>query len=186
MTTTTQSTTYTSQGSKAKFHAEQKFDAKQMRHYVNGKVSVLHCHHYATLFSQLAMDARQFGGVQILLDTSRDVFGGVLKDYYQKNGITDRSERIAIAEQYCSFTGLGCVELKLGDTGGTATMSHSHVDEGWLKKWGQHDQPVNYIGQGFLKAACAAIFDLNPDKVSVEETQSIVRGASTSYFSLNW
>ena len=63
-------------------------------------------------------------------------------------------------------------------------MDNSHVDEGWIKKWGNRDKPVNFIGQGYVAAALAAIYDLPAGSYDVYETQSIVSGADTSRFSL--
>ena len=38
------------------------------------------------------------------------------------------------------------------------------VDQGWIKKWGQRDKPVNYIGQGFIAAALNLPSDPNRQK----------------------
>jgi hypothetical protein len=186
MTTATQTKIWTSADSKVSFAADQQFDQKRMRHYLNGKVSVMHCHHYATLFTQLALDADDFGGTDIMVEASCESFWPVLRDYYKKNKIEEVSDRIAIAEQYCSFVGLGQVSFEFSDGSGTATMKHSHVEEGWLKKWGQRNEPVNFMGIGYVKAAWAAIFGKDPSSVSVEETQSIVCGASATRFNINW
>jgi len=185
MTTTTK-TMQTSQGSKIQFQPNQQFDGKKMRHYVNGQTSVLHCHHYASLFSQLADDAQDFQGPKLLADASCETFGQVLCDYFKKNNVTDTCDRIAIAEQYCVFSGMGEIQFQFGPNSGTAVMSHCHVDEGWVKKWGQRDKPVNFIGQGFIQGCWGAIFDRQPSECKVEETQSIVCGAGTSQFTINW
>ena len=56
-----------------------------------------------------------------------------------------------------------------------------------MKKWGQRTQPVNYLGRGFIQAACAAVHGLHdPRSVQVSETQSIVCGASVSKFVAVW
>ncbi len=186
MTTATKKTGRTSQGSSVKFVANQTFDSDRMRHYLNGKVSVLHCHHSATLFTQLATDAEDMNGPALLTEASSETFYPVLRDYYRENTVSEIDDRIAIAEQYCAFIGLGEIELGFSDNTGYASMKHSHVDEGWVQKWGQRDSRVNFIGEGFIRAAWAAIFDKSPSECKVEETQSIVSGSSTSKFALNW
>jgi hypothetical protein len=51
---------------KTEFEIDHKFDPIRNRHYMNGVCTVLHCHHYATLYTQLADDAEQFAGVRLL------------------------------------------------------------------------------------------------------------------------
>ena len=45
---------------KVEFEIDHRFDPVKNRHYLNGFCSVLHCHHYATLYTQLADDAVDF------------------------------------------------------------------------------------------------------------------------------
>jgi hypothetical protein len=66
----------------ARFVAERRFDSKRMRHYINNELSVLHCHHYASLFSQLADDAKLLHGDKLLKQASEESFYPVLVDYY--------------------------------------------------------------------------------------------------------
>ncbi len=174
-------------GSEVVLKTSQKFDSDRMRHYLNGRQTVLHCHHYLTLFTQMAWDAENFNGPKLLIQSSAETFYSMLWDYYKKNRITEICDRISIAEQYFRFVGLGSIRFEFWGRNGLATMPYSHIDEGWMKKWGQAQKRVNFIGQGYIQAACAAIFDLrSPDKINVEETQSIVCGASTSSFTINW
>ena len=167
------------------FIANQKFDGDKMRHYLNDELSVLHCHHYVSLFSQLADDAELLKGAKLLIESSEDTFYNILVKYFKDNNINTTEERQSISEQYFSFIGMGTVELKLSNNGGTAEMKHSHVDEGWIKKWKTREKPVNYIGQGYLAGAFSAIFDSELNTYEVEETQSIVSGSPTSKFVIN-
>lgn len=166
------------------FNANQVFDGERMRHYLNDELSVLHCHHYSTLFTQLADDADWLSGPQLLAESAEESFHGVLGRYFETHGIEDIEERTAIVEQYYSHIGLGQVALKTNEQGWTADMPHAHVDEGWIKKWGQRDKAVNFIGQGFLAAATAAIHGEPCGTYRVVETQSIVKGADTSKFNI--
>ena len=178
---------YTSDGSGVEFKPEQTFDRNRMRHQFEGNTSVLHCHHYATLFTQLAMDAGNFNGPALLVRSAADSFQEPLEKYFKKHNLNDVVERIDVAEQFFSFMGLGSIRLQCTSNNAEVTMKHSHVDEGWLKKFGKSDVRVNYIGEGFIKAACAAIFDLpDPHGVQVTEQQSLVTGAPDSKFTANW
>jgi hypothetical protein len=167
------------------FVAKQEFDANRMRHYMNGELSVLHCHHYATLFTQLADDAKLLRGPALLAEAAEESMYPVLKQYFEDNGIDSTEDRVSICEQYYSFIGLGEVKLDYqGDTG-TAEMAHSHVDEGWLKKWDKRNSSINFIGLGYLAAAFAAIKGAPVGTYSAKETQSIVCGADSSKFTIN-
>jgi len=186
MTSPTTTVTHTSAGSRIEFQVDQTFDDRKMRQYANGVTSVLHCHHYTGLFTQLAMDAEALEGVKHLTDASCEVFGKVLAGYYKTHGVEAVNDRLAIAEQYFGFSGLGEVRFEFGETEGRVTMPHAHVDEGWIKKWGERRAPVNHIGRGYIKAVWAAVFEKDPAACKVEETASIVCGAPVSEFTVNW
>jgi predicted hydrocarbon binding protein len=162
------------------------FDAKRRRHYLNDGLVVLHCHHYATLFTQLALDAKDLvDGTQILKEVTEDVFNGVLSDYYKKSGITDSKERLDIASQMFSAIGMGQMIILSGDeTGGEIDIPHPYLDKGWLKKWGMAKNPVNFIGAGYIGAMFSAAFEKPCRTYSVTETRSMVMGAEKSHFSV--
>lgn len=168
----------------ARFKADQRFDSGKARQYVNGDVTVFHCHHYATLFSQLADDAKLLKGATLLADAAEESFYPVLAGYFEEHGVDTTEDRVSIVEQYFSFVGLGKVKINIGNGKGYAEMPHAHVDEGWVKKWSKRDKPVNFIGQGFLAAAFSAITGSEPRTFSVTETQSKVSGASASLFEI--
>jgi len=156
------------------------FDKKSSRHYLNGAVSVFHCHHYTTLYTQLAMDAQK---TELLKDVSEESFYHLLVNYYETNGIDLIDERINIACQYYGAVGLGKMEVKfLGDDSGEVVVFSSHVDQGWIKKWGKHDAPVNYITAGYIQAVFSAVLDLPMGVFDAREIESIVMGAKESLF----
>jgi predicted hydrocarbon binding protein len=163
---------------------DHKFDADKKRHYVNNVLTVLHCHHYATLFTQLALDAKELvDGTQILKQTAEDVFFNVLSDYYKKNGISDPQQRLEVAVQMFTTFGMGKMVMVSSDAnGGDIDMPHPHVDEGWLKKWGKYKEPVNFIGSGYLSGMFSAAFDKPTRTYKVTETQSTVMGTDKSHF----
>ena len=75
------------------FEIDHRFDPVANRHYLNGVCSVLLCHHYATLYTQLALDATDFEGVRHLVETSEDVFYDVLRQYFDDKGISEVEEK---------------------------------------------------------------------------------------------
>lgn len=154
------------------------FDRERCRHSLNGFQTVLHCHHYMTLTTQMAEDADDLcNGTEVLISTMEDTIYKVLKNYYDTNNITDLWEKVSIAEQYYTLCGLGQIQWQhAGEFSGWVKVLHSHVDEGWKKKWSQRNKPVNYIGRGFIQAAMALFNDKQPRSYRSEETKSIVCG----------
>lgn len=169
--------------SKARLELDRAFDPKACRHYLNDKMHVLHCHHYATLYCQLADDCSILDAKRLLANCAEDTIYDALTGYFAAHDISCVEDRIAIGEQYFSATGLGkMVVVCAGPHGGDVEFVHSHVDEGWIKKWGQRDEPVNFIGVGFVAAVFAAAFGKPARSFAVTEVQSIVAGADRSAF----
>lgn len=159
------------------------FDPIQKRHYINGACVVLHCHHYATLYTQLADDAKDFHGEKLLRETAEDTFYNVLTDYYKNHSVTSTEDKVTIAEQYYSAVGLGQMKIDgIGEFAGSVTLQHSHIDEGWIKKWGKNNKPINFITQGYISAVFSAINGKTIRSYKVQETQSIVSGNKESVF----
>jgi hypothetical protein len=162
-----------------------RFDPRSCRHEMSGAAYVLHCHHYTSLYCQLADDAEMFDGKALLRKAAALAFYDELVRIFDEHCADALDDKAALAEQYWKFTGMGIVALEaVGPMGGAARMPRSHVDDGWIKKWGKRDEPVNFIGQGFLAAAFAAIYELPVASFAVEETESIVAGAEASRFKI--
>ncbi len=163
-----------------------KFDASKNRHYMNDVHFVLHCHHYATLVTQLAIDAEDLvKGTGVLARSSEESFLNFLSDYFAKNKVQDTSERLDIGCRMFSELGLGKIEVESTDGSvGEVIMRHSHIDEGWVKKWGTGSTAVNFIGVGYVGAMFAAAYGKPAGSFKVHESQSIVSGAGHSVFTV--
>lgn len=166
---------------------QQHFDPQRKRHYLNDHLTVLHCHHYATLFTQLSLDAKELvDGTSILKESVEDVFYEVLKNYYANNNVTDPADRIDIGRQMFSAVGMGKMVVNTSqENGGEIEMPFAYVDEGWIKKWGKFKEPVNFIGRGYIAGMFSAAFDKPPKTYKVTETQSRVMGADKSVFKIS-
>lgn len=164
---------------------DHRFDNVKKRHCINGDCVVLHCHHFTALYTQLADDAKDFGGERLLKETSEEVFYKVLVSYYKDNNIKSVEDKISIAEQYYAAVGLGKLIIAgLGDFAGNARLVNSHIDEGWIKKWGKNDKPINFITQGYLASVFSAINNKPIRFYKVQECESIVCGAKESIFKI--
>jgi hypothetical protein len=165
---------------------DHKFDSARNRHYLNDNLVVLHCHHYATLFTQLALDAREIvDGTKLLFETMEEVYREVLTSYYQNNSITEVQDRIDIAVQLFSSVGMGKMNpLSISENGGEIEMPFAYVDDGWLKKWGKNDDSVNFIGAGYVAGMFSAVFGKPVRTYKVSETNSRVKGDAKSLFKI--
>ncbi|MCX6135966.1 MAG: hypothetical protein NTV54_00510 [Ignavibacteriales bacterium] len=158
------------------------YDGVKKQHYLNGSLTVLHCHHYTTLYTQLALDANE---TALLAKTAEETFYGELTAYFEQHDITTLKTKIELACDYYAAVGLGAMEVvSLGDDSGVVTLKSSHVDAGWLKKWGKHTVAVNYIGAGFIAAMFAVITGKPMGSFNAIETSSIVTGSPYSQFSV--
>jgi len=161
---------------------EHSFDRSTKRHYLNGQVSVLHCHHYSTLYTQLALDAQK---TALLAESAEEAFYEYLAEYFDKHNLAAIATKIDIACQLYAAIGLGKMRVNyLGDDSGEVELLSSHVDSGWIKKWSTYDAPVNYIGAGYITAMFSAVLAEQRNAFQANETQSIVMGAETSIFNV--
>jgi len=160
---------------------ERKFDPVRCRHSVNGETYVLHCHHYATLYTRLAEDCAMLDGKRLLREVMEDTVYSTLTKYFADHAVKSVAERIAIGEQYYGFTGLGQMHVVCaGPDSSEVDLIHSHMDSGWIKKWGQREMPVNHISSGFVAGMLAAALGKSPRTYTVKEAASIVSGAERS------
>ena len=168
---------------KTELMLDHKFDPVSSRHFLNGFCTVLHCHHYATLYTQLADDAEDFDGKAMLFKASEEAFYEVLDDYFEEHDLEETDEMVAVAEQYWAAVGMGLIKFTvIGPYAAMAEMEYSHIDEGWLKKWGGRDRPVNFITCGYVAAVTAIVNGRQPGSYGVREIQSLVMGDEKSVF----
>lgn len=158
------------------------FDSQHKRHYLNNHPIVMHCHHYAALYTQLALDANE---TALLAEVAEDTFFHVLNDYFSVHQIQMFSQRIEIACEYYTAFGLGNMQVNyLGDYSGEIELLSSHIDQGWIKKWGHSDKPVNYLTGGYCAALFSSVLNQPVRTFKTKEIQSIVMGAETSLFKI--
>jgi hypothetical protein len=165
------------QREKRTMQVEFSFDDGTFRHYINGQPSVLHCHHYMALTTKVATTFRSFGADQILAESTEDSMRVLFDDYNRKHLVPQGPERLRVAGEYYAVMGLGRLQLEGNASGGTVTLQRSHVDEGWVKKFGVSDQPINHVTRGYAAAAFASAFDRPARAYVVTESSSMAMGA---------
>ncbi len=157
-------------------HVNFTFDQNTYRHAVNGCESVLHCHHYMCLTTKLAHQFAKIGGARILRETAEDSVRPMLDSYIAEHKVASAAERLVVGAEYYALFGMGKMEIEGDADKGEVRLLHSHVDEGWIKKFGKSDKPVNDFTRGFVAAVFAAAFDKPARSYEVRETASIATG----------
>jgi hypothetical protein len=158
------------------------FDGDTYRHRMNGFLSVLHCHHYLCLTTRMAIQFKGIGGIDILRSTAEDALYPLLQEYVTDNNISIPEARLDIGAKYYAVMGMGKMKATLNRKGGTVRLFRSHIDQGWLKKWGRAEGHVNHFTCGYIAAMFSVATDMSPGSFSVTERDSIVTGNKNSYF----
>jgi len=156
------------------------FDNDTYRHSLNGHEFVLHCHHYMSLTTKMAEDFADIGGVRVLREAAEDSMRPLFDDYFKEHNVTAVKDRLMVGADYYKMMGIGLMEIQGAAEGGEVKLPHSHVDEGWLTKWSEHDKPINHFTCGYVAAVFAATFEKPARSYEVSETASIVMGAPES------
>jgi hypothetical protein len=164
------------------FKTDFTLDNKTYRHYLNGHPVVMHSHHYLALITKLAEDLEDVNGSQILADTVEDTMRVIFDDYFQKNAIETVREKGLVCTGYFSAFGLGKMVISGDAHSGEVRLNRSHIDEGWLMKWGEHHKPINHFTRGYIAAVFGALFDRPPRSYTVTETGGMVTGEDQSVF----
>ena len=157
-------------------------DNETFRHYLNGHSVVMHSHHYLALITKLVEDLGDIGGPQLLKDVVEESMWAILDDYVRKNGVNTPLQRCNVGREYYSVYGLGKMKVAGTENGGEVCLVRSHVDEGWIRKWGHHTKPVNHFTCGYIAAMFAVTFDKPVGSYTVTETESMaVTGAEGTF-----
>jgi len=157
-------------------------DNETYRHFLNGNPVVMHSHHYLALITKLAEELGDISGPQILRDVVEDSMRAIFDDYIQKNGLTSPMDKCNVGREYYSVFGLGKMVVTGGESGGEVRLVRSHIDEGWVMKWGGHDKPINHFTCGYIAAVFAAAFNKPARSYSVTELASMAIGENEGKF----
>jgi hypothetical protein len=159
-------------------------DNQTFRHYLNGHAVVMHSHHYLALITKLVEDMTDFGGPQILKDSVEESMRTIFDDYIKNNNLTSPQDKCNVGREYFSVFGLGKMIVTGNENGGEVRLVRSHIDEGWVKKWGKNNKPINYFSCGYIAAMFGAAFDKPLNSYSVTENSSIAVGDSENLFNV--
>lgn len=159
---------------------EHHYNFRENKHYLNDTNIVFHCHHYTTLYTQLALDANE---TELLFETAEESFYTLMMNYFEKHSVKTMNDKILLGTELYKALGLGVMKIEyMGEFDGEVILERSHIDSGWLMKWGEYNKPVNYIGAGFIAALFSVIFDKPIKSYKVTEIESIVKGSNHSLF----
>jgi hypothetical protein len=161
------------------------FDKDTYRHFINGQNAVMHCHHYMSLTTALAEQFASAGGPALLAESAEDSIRPLLDEYFSKESITDVEQRLQVGAELYAFLGMGKMTVAGGaDGAGEVTLHRSHVDEGWVQKFGQADHPLNHFTCGYLAAVFGAAHGKPARSFKVSEEESMAAGAPQGRFAV--
>jgi len=159
-------------------------DADTNRHFLNGHPVVMHSHHYLSLITKLAGDMGDLDGPRILMDVVEESMRAVFDDYINNNGITTAQERCNVGREYYSVFGLGKMVISGDENGGEVRLVNSHLDQGWVMKWGRNDKPLNHFTCGYIAAMFGAAFNRPLRSYVVTEEANIAMGEPEGRFTV--
>lgn len=159
-------------------------DNETFRQYLNGHAVVMHSHHYLALITKLAEDLGDSNGPQLLRDVVEESMLPIFTDYITKNGLTTPLQKINVGREYYSALGLGKIKVGGTEEGGEACLVRSHIDEGWIRKWGTHSKPINHFTCGYIAAMFSAAFDKPAKSYSVTETDGMAVNGTEGTFTV--
>jgi hypothetical protein len=157
-------------------------DNETYRHLLNGQPVVMHSHHYLALITKLAQDLGDIGGAQILKDVVEESMWAIFDDYVKKNDLSAPLDRCNVGREYYSVFGLGKMVVTGSESGGEVRLIRSHLDEGWIMKWGPNDKPVNLFTCGYIAAIFAVAFNKPVKSYTVTEATSMACGDAEGKF----
>ena len=158
------------------------FDKNTRRKYINGVQTVFHCHHFISLYTQLAIDIEE---TQILKDTAEEAFYNTLTKYFSENNIKDFNDKVNLACDYYKAIGMGEITVEnITLYSGVVKSTSAHIDKGWMVKWGKYDKPVNHIGCGYISAMFAVAQNKPFNSYETIEQKSIVKGDEYTLFKI--
>ncbi len=157
-------------------------DNQTFRHYINGQPVVMHSHHYLALITKMVEEMADIGGPQILAETVEETMREFFDDYIKNNNLASPQDKCNVGREYFSVLGLGKMIVSGNENGGEVRLTHSHLDEGWTRKWGNSNKPLNHFTCGYVAAMFGAAFDRPLKSYVVTEVSSIAVGDPESKF----
>jgi hypothetical protein len=157
-------------------------DNQTFRQYLNGQPVVMHSHHYLALITKMVEEMSDLGGPEILADTVEETMREIFDDYINNNNLTSPQDKCSVGREYFSAFGLGKMIVSGNENGGEVRLTHSHIDEGWTRKWGNSDKPLNHFTRGYVAAMFGSAFSRPLKSYVVTEASSIATGDAESKF----
>ncbi len=157
-------------------------DNETYRHFLNGHPVVMHSHHYLALITKLAEEMNDINGSAILRDVVEESMRSIFDDYVQKNDLSSPLDRCNVGREYYSVFGLGKMVVTGSESGGEVRLIKSHIDEGWVRKWGPSDRPINHFTCGYIAAVFGVAFNKPGKSYTVTEAASIAAGETEGKF----
>ena len=142
--------------------------------FLAGTPVVYHCHHFNLFLDQTVDDALGEAGFELRRLAARRASAELLTPILA--ALPTPVERIEKAKEIFSSMGHGKLNLTVSATGGEADSHSLHYGVTWREKYGSivtSEKPVDAFAAGFVAAATALAFGLDPETMDAEETECL-------------
>ncbi len=160
------------------------YDFHANRFVVEGEPMIFHCHHYNCFLQRSIQDAEYIDSAPVLVGAAAEVVHAQLTRVLSRTA--DVAARKSTVERLYRLCGFGLIDLSaVTEEGGEVRTRSTHYSTGWKEKFGRSRMPVAFFSTGFLAAALAAIYGLDPATVEARQTACRSTGADEDVFALS-
>ncbi|MDI1447171.1 V4R domain-containing protein [Polyangium sp. 6x1] len=144
---------------------------------LGGRRLVFHCHHYNVFLQRTIEDALQERAPRLLVAAGMEASRSMLQKLEAEAESASAADALRRAADMFAAQGFGRVDVgELGESGGRATLDHSHYAVGWVSRWGKRPSPGCFFVAGFLAGALAAAHRLSPERITSREVECVAAG----------
>ena len=160
------------------------YDFHTGRFVVEGEQMIFHCHHYNCFLQRSIQDAEYIDSAPILVGAAVEVV--LAQSARLLSRTPDVAARKSTVETLYRLCGFGLIDLSaVTAEGGEVRTRSTHYSTGWKEKFGRSRTPVAFFSTGFLAAALAAIYSLDPASIQARQTACRSTGADEDVFLLS-
>ncbi len=160
----------------------QHLDIQTFTDYLMNNLNNRSNHYFLAVYTQIAGRIPMSGTAKILTDISEEVFYSSLKTLMESDHASTIPHRFYIAELYYAAVGLGKLKFNLEKNEGI--LSHSMLDNAWIRLFSTSTTPINFVTSGYIAATFGLVFGKPLHSYRVSEKKSIACGESFSIFKI--
>ncbi|KAA3618306.1 MAG: hypothetical protein D8M58_20600 [Calditrichaeota bacterium] len=149
-------------------------DPKSGLHNLANQSVVLHCNHYNIELQNTILLPEYLDGYEIQFNAAAEVASSMVKEVCIQENISDKSEKLRVAESIYKKMGLGVLNLSLVDeSGGIVNTSASHYHLGWQIRFSKSEAHAHVLTEGFIAGIMTYVFNESYSVEAVVEPKKL-------------